>query len=230
MTRTTRTHQKEHNAHDYEKVERELPDLKYFYLQCKVCHQVVYPIPQMQKLWEYSQNHQFMFLQDWALAILYSQSMPMIGITSFMKQLFLTLIEFAPHYNIPTENPGFRGYKFGPYSERIEDVIIGLEEAGLIKTAGRRGAAGEYFTLTEEGGKLALKSFSKLTREQQDALREARLDWHQLGSSGLMKYIYRNYRDFAKESVILERVLHKRRIGRKTWVKVNDQESESEND
>lgn len=230
MTRTTRTQQREHYAHDYEEIEQKLPDLKYSYLQCKICHQVVYPLPQMQKLWEYSKDHQFMFLQDWALALLYSQPMPMIGITSYMKQLFLTLIEFAPHYNIPTENPGFRGYRFGPYSERIEDVIIGLEEGGLIKTEGRRGAAGEYFSLTKEGDKVASTSFFKLTREQQESFKEARLDWHQLGTSGLMKYIYRNYPDYAKESVILERILHKRRIGRKTWVKVNDQDGEIEDD
>jgi hypothetical protein len=221
MSRERREQKREHYAHDYERIERSLPGLNYYYLQCKVCSQVVYPIPQLQKLTEYSEKHQFMFLQDWVLALLYSQPMPMIGITSFLKQLFLLLAEFAPEHNIPTENPGFRGYKFGPYSERMEDVIIGLEDAGLIETAGRKGVAGEYFFLTEIGKKIAKKSYDKLTEEQRLKLQEERRDWHQLGVKGLLNYIYRKYPDLAKESLVLEevlRVLHKRRIGRKKWV------------
>jgi len=221
MSRETRRKKKEHFAHDYEKIEHSVEGLDYYYLQCRICKQVVYPLLQLQKLTEYSKKHQYMFLQDWALALLYSQPMPMIGITSFMKQLFLVLMEFAPENGIPTENPGFRGYKFGPYSERIEDVIVGIEEAGLIEASGRKGTTGEYFSLTQVGKQVAEKPYAKLTPEQQKRLQEARLDWHQLGVRGLLNYIYRKYPDLAEESMVRDevlRVLHKRRVGRLQWV------------
>ena len=221
MSRETRKRGKEHFAHDYRKVKRCVRDLDYYYMQCRICNQVVYPIPQLQKLTEYSKDHQFMFLQDWALALLYSQPMPMIGITSFMKQMFLVLIEFAPENDIPTENPGFRGYKFGPYSERVEDVIAGLESADLIEASGRKGATGEYFSLTDVGMVTAEMSYGKLTPAQQEKLQEVRLDWHQLGTTGLLNYIYRKYPGLAEESMVRDevlRVLHKRRIGRLQWV------------
>jgi hypothetical protein len=207
----------EHYAHKYEKIEREIPHLKYYYFQCKQCGLVQYPIPELQKLWVYSEKHQFMFIQDWVLALLYAQPMPVVGITSLIKQLFLIQMEFAQEQNIPSENPGFRGYKFGPYAERIEDVIIGLEDADLIHTEGRRGAQGEYFILTEKGKIEAEISYKKLAKKQQAIFSELRLDWHQLGSDGLMKYIYRKYPEYAKESIVLARVLHKRRLGTIVW-------------
>jgi uncharacterized protein YwgA len=212
MSKETRKKKAEHYAHKWEVVERSIPGLSYYYNQCAICHQVAFPIPQMQKLWEYSKTRQFLFIHDWVLALLYSGEMPMIGITSFEKQLFLTFMEFAQKHEIPTENPGFRGYKFGPYSERIEDVIISLEEGGLIRTEGRRGTEGEYFMLTEEGKTKAKQSFEKLTSEQQKDFRDARRNWHQLGTSGLEKLVYRKYPDFTKESLVVERVLHKRRV------------------
>jgi hypothetical protein len=220
MTKETRERKKSHANHIYKEVKREIDGMQYYYLQCEKCLKVVYPIPQLQKLVDYSKTHQFMFIQDWVLALMYTHpDMPIIGITSFEKQLFLTLMEFAQEHNIPTENPGFRGYKFGPYSERIEDIIIGVEEAGLIKTEGRRGAEGEYFRLTDKGKEIAKKSFDKLTDEQKKQFMEERIDWHQLGTDGLMRYIYKNqkYKEYVKESIVLERILHRRRIGKKVW-------------
>ena len=132
------------HIHKFKKVEREIEGLKYYYHQCEKCFRVDYPLPQLQKLYDYSKIHQFMFIQDWMLALMYTNpEAPIVGITNFEKMLFLTLMEFAQEYNIPTENAGFRGYKYGPYSERIEDILISLEEVGLIKSEGRRGTKGE---------------------------------------------------------------------------------------
>ncbi len=183
MTRNTREKKTQHSIHQYERQERTIPGLNYYYFQCKICNNVEFPMPELQKIWDYSKTNQFMFIQDWILALLFSRpDLPMIGITSFMKQLFLTLLEFAQENDIPTENPGFRGYKFGPYSDRIEDVIMALEEADLLKTIGRRGTKGEYFVLTEKGVKNAKKSYEKLTPIQQKKLAKQRLNWHQFGT------------------------------------------------
>jgi hypothetical protein len=222
MSRKTRENKTGHYRHDLEKIERSIPNLDYYYYQCKVCGKVEFPIPEFQKLWDYSKKHQFMFLQDWVLALMYAQEMPVIGITSFMKQLFLTLMDFAQENNIPTENPGFKGYKYGPYSERIEDVIISLIDSELIRTQGRKGSNGEYFILTEDGIKAAEFSFNKLTNEQKEQLKEARLDWHQLGTDGLIKYVYIKYPEYTNESLILERYVPTRRLGKKVKLVEND--------
>ncbi len=216
MSAQSRKHKIEHAEHDYERVDRKVDGIEYNYLQCKVCGYVIYPMRELQKLWDYSEKHQFMFVHDWVLALMYAQPMPVVGITCFEKMLFLTFIEFAPDHNIPTENPGFKAYKFGPYSERIEDVIIGFEDAGAIIAEGRKGASGEYFELTKEGVDLAASSFNKLSQVQKHEYQKARLDWHQLGAKGLMKYVYKNYPDYAKESVVFERVLHGRRVTSRT--------------
>lgn len=216
MMLTERKRKKEHSAHNYKKVDRSTDGIDYHYYQCSICNQVTYPPTELQKLWELSECGKFMFVQDWILALMIAQPMPVVGITSFTKQLFLVIYEFAPEHNIPTENPGFRAYKFGPYAERIEDVIIGLEDAGLIRTEGRKGAAGEYFLLTDKGKEVAERALAKLTKKQQEAFREARMDWHQLGSEGLMTYIYKKYPRMAEESLILERVLKRRRLGKLT--------------
>lgn len=215
MSRETREYQTLHEGHHMQKVERSISGLDYFYYQCPVCGMVEWPLPEYHKLMEYSKDNQFMFVQDWILALLYSNPAPIIGITSFIKQLFLVFMEFAVEENIPTENPGFKAYKFGPYSERIEDAIIGLEDANVIITdTRRRGSSSEYFYLTEEVGiKVALKSYKKLTSEQQRKLRRKRKGWHQSGPDGLINYIYRKYPEYAEESLILERVLRNRRLG-----------------
>jgi hypothetical protein len=214
MKRNIKDKQREHFVHDYENIQRDIPDLHYSYLQCRICHKVIYPIPEYQKLVDYSKSHQFMFIHDWALTLLYVQPMPMVGITSYVKQLFLVLVEFAPEHHIPTENPGFIAYKYGPYADRVVDVILGLIEARLIETKGRRGTVGEYFLLTSIGKEIASKSCNKLTEHQKKELSDLRLDWHQMGTTGLINYIYRKYPDYAAESEIIDRVLRERRMGR----------------
>ena len=213
----------EHYAHKYERIDRSLPGLDYFYYQCNKCYTVSYPMSELQKLWEYSESHQFMFIQDWALALLYAQEpLPIFGITSFVKQMFLVIMEFAQENNIPSENPGFRSFYFGPYTERIEDVIIGLEDAGLIVVHGRKSPNGEQFELSKKGKDVARGSFAKLTTDQQLKLREKRLSWHQWGVDGLEKYIYRKWPDYTDRSLVLDRVLHRRRLGKVAWDEKND--------
>jgi len=212
----------EHFAHTWVKIERTIPDLNYYYYQCSKCYQVSFPIPELQKLIDYSKIHQFMFVQDWILALLYVIPKPIPGITSFEKQIFLILMEFAQEENIPTENPGFRAYNFGPYTERIEDVIIGLEDLGALSIEGRKGANGEYFSLTDEGRQLAESSFNKLTKRQQERLRDYRLLWQEWGPAGLMKYVYRKYREYRDKSIVLDRVLHRRRLGKLVWEETDD--------
>jgi len=221
MSRKTRVTKKMETApRRMVKIDRSIDELKYHYFQDEMTGEVFYPIPELQKLYDYSKDNQFMFLQDWILALLYSyKDYPVVGITNFEKMLFLVIMEFVQKYKISTENPGFKGYYFGPYSERVEDVIIALEDANLIISVGRKGTKGEYFELTGKGKKVAKKSFDRLTVEQKKEFEINRLKWHRWGTAGLIKYVYKNYPEYRKESIVLERVLHRRRVvGRKKIV------------
>lgn len=215
MSKKTReTKKKDTASRNIVKVKRKInDDVDYYYYQDKETGEVTYPLPQLQKLYDYSKEKQFMFLQDWILALLYViKDYPIVGITSFEKMLFLVVMEFAQSFKISSENPGFKGYYFGPYSERVEDVIIALEDANLIKTEGRKGSSGEYFILTVPGKEIAKKSYDKLTESQKMEFEKNRLKWHQWGTIGLERYIYRKYPEYIKESIIVDRVLNRRRV------------------
>ncbi|HEX9908392.1 MAG TPA: hypothetical protein VGB78_08020 [Thermoplasmata archaeon] len=219
MSRESRRRKTEHSVHKFQKVERSVDHLQYFYYQCKECYKVQYPVLELQKLWDYSKTNQFMFLHDWALAILYAlPNVPVFGITSFVKQMFLATMEFAQEEKIPSENPGFRAYNFGPYAERIEDVVIALEDGGLVHVFGIKSPNGQRFELSDKGKQIAKTSFGKLNTEQQAKLRLQRVNWNQWGVDGLEKYIYRKWPKYTDKSHVLDRVLHRRRLGKVKWV------------
>ncbi|HPE63526.1 MAG TPA: hypothetical protein PLQ49_05410 [Methanothrix sp.] len=209
--------------HEWEKVERTLDDgFSYYYLICKVCHEVRFPARQLQNLQDYSKAKLFIFVQDWVLLLLYAgheyNREYIAGITLYQKMLFLIFHEFAPKFDIPTENPGFYGYKYGPYSSRIDSAINFLIQQGYITTRGRRSSSFERFYITAKGKEKGKKIFDKLSNEQQRELVEFRMYWDQKGRGAICKYIYAKpeYEVYLDKSLILSdlfpgKTLHRRR-------------------
>jgi len=186
---------------------------QYHYDQCELCGKVMFEPSQVQKLIDYSNDHQFMFLSDWILAWLYSgDGAPIRGITALQKQILIVTYEFAQENNIPSENPGFKSYNFGPYSERIDRQIQELMRMGLVVSdSGRINSKQERFTLSADGMEDGLKAFGKLTIEQQNKLRALRRDLQQFDVEGITRYVYTKYPQFTDKSVIFERTLRRRR-------------------
>lgn len=228
MSNQSKKKEKESETHSWEKVERKLPDgFRYNYLICKECHLVRYPGPELQKIQDYSKKNLFLSVRDWILLLLHigesiyidnSKKNYIAGITRFQKMLFLIFYEFAPENNIPTENPGFYGYKYGPFSDLIDEAIDFLIDDEDITATGRKSSSKEKFSLTEKGNKKAKNILSKLTREQKKKLMDFRMYWDQKTTKGLLKRIYsdKRYSDFLDKSVILDdlfpgRKLHRRR-------------------
>lgn len=198
----------------WERKDVELEDgFEYHYDQCDNCGRVMFEPSQVQKLMDYASEHQFMFLNDWILAWLYSGGdAPVRGITALQKQIVIITYEFAPENDIPTENPGFKSYKFGPYSERIDRQIQELMDMGLvISEGGRINSKQERFTLSDKGLEYGRKAFGKLTEEQQEKLKALRRDLQQFDVDGIMRYVYKKYPELTDKSVILERTLRRRR-------------------
>ena len=186
--------------------------LSYHYYQCSECYRVDYPMSEIKKLMEYAEKHQFMFVTDWILAWLYSgDGVPVSGVTVLQKQMFIIFKEFAVQNNIPSENPGFRAYKYGPYTERIDGAIDSLTSLGLIVSIGRMNTVKETFYLTAKGMNEGKVAFNKLTSEQQSKLRSMRRDLQQFNTQGIMTYVYKNYPEYTNKSIVFERTLHRKR-------------------
>ncbi len=207
-----------HNEHVWEKAERTLENgFSYYYLICKDCHIVRFPGPQLQSLQDYSKEHLFLFVQDWVLLLLYAGHEYIAGITHYQKMMFLIFYEFAPKFDIPTENPGFYGYKYGPYSDRIDAAIEFLIQHGYIRAEGRKSSSKERFYITDKGREKGEKIFNKLSKTQQTELVKFRMFWDQKTTKAILKYVYAQpkYKKFLKKSLILSELFPGRKLYRK---------------
>lgn len=206
------------DRHDWEKTERKLEDgFTYFYYVCKNCHRTIYTGPQLKKIQIYSKNHLFFTVENWVLLLLYVNNQYIAGITHYMKMLFLIFYEFVAKYKIPSENPGFYSYKYGPYSDRIDSAIEFLIECGYIKIEGKpKSSSKERFYITTKGKNKGKQLCGKLSFQQKKALKEFRKRWDQKTTKAISKYVYANYPEFTDKSIILNdlfpgRLLNRRR-------------------
>jgi len=208
----------DHCDHAWEKVERVQDDgFSYYYIVCNKCHDVRFPGPQLQSLQDYSKDNLFIFVQDWALLLLYAGHEYIAGITHYQKMLFLIFYEFAPEFNVPTENPGFYGYKYGPYSDRIDTAIEFLIQYGYIRAEGRKSSSKERFYITAKGKAKGKTIFNKLSKKQQQALKEYRKYWDQKTTTAICKYIYAKpeYEKFLDKSLILNDLFPGKKLNRR---------------
>lgn len=227
MSNQFKKKEKESDTHSWEKVERKLPDgFSYYYLICKECHLVRYPGPELQKIQDYSKKNLFLSVRDWILLFLHIGESIYIdnpkknyiaGITRFQKMLFLIFYEFAPENDIPTENPGFYGYKYGPYSDIIDEAIDFLISNEDIIVTGVKSSSKEKFSLTDKGNEKAKNILSKLTQQQRKKLVKFRLYWDQKTTKGLLKRIYsdKRYSSFLDKSIILDDLFPGRKLYRR---------------
>lgn len=204
-----------HN-HNWMKVERTIKrDFHYYYIICEICHEVRYPAVQLQKLIDYAKEELFFFVEDWVLLLLYIGKKYIAGVTHYQKMLFLIFMEFIPIYDIPSENPGFYPYKYGPYSDRIDTALDIMINAKLITAKGRKSSNKELFFITNDGSEKSEKLKKKLSVEQQIALYEFRVRWDQTTTKGLIKYVYGRYPKSTIKSKILKKVFPDRTLVRK---------------
>ncbi len=193
-----------------------LPDgFTYYYYQCPKCSRVEYPLKQAQALLDYAKNHIFMFVEDWILAWMATSDSeiytPIPGITMIQKQMVIIIREFVPQHNIPSENPGFKAYKFGPYTERIDRALDLLYRSGYIISKGRINSNSERFYLTEKGIEKGKQVLSKFGNNIVDDLILLKRDLQQFTLEGIETYVYSKYPEYTDKSEIFERVLHRKR-------------------
>jgi hypothetical protein len=220
LSQHRRSKRPQNHQHVWKNEERKLETgFSYNYLICDICHEVVFPGLQLQKIYDYAESNIFLFVEDWVLLLLYAgheRTNHITGITRYQKMLFLIFYEFAQEHKIPSENPGFYGYLYGPFSSRIDAAIDFLIEQGYIKTSGKKSTSTEHFIITDMGKENGEIIFNKLSEKQKEDLKVFRQNWDGKTVRSLCKYIYVKYKEFTNMSIILKQLfpgtkLHRQR-------------------
>ncbi|MBO8182775.1 MAG: hypothetical protein H0Z28_08290 [Archaeoglobus sp.] len=130
---------------------------------------------------------------------------PIYGRTMLMKQIFLLYEEILKKYGLKFQDPKFVPYRYGPYSFAVMQVLEDLDFAGYIKIEGRKNSRKERFMLTEKGLSEIINKFRTLDDKVQREIEEKRIGWDQLGTNGILRYVYQNYPKFKEKSELKEK-------------------------
>jgi len=146
-------------------------------------------------------------IEEFIMFILGLVNRPIIGRIVLFKEVFLFYDKLKKRLKI--QDPIFFSYRYGPYSVLLAQVIDMMEFAGLIIRHGRRGSKKERFELTDKGKRIAKKLIEKLKEklgeDEITNLIKMRKGLDQLGTEGILRYVYQNYPDFGKRSEIADR-------------------------
>jgi hypothetical protein len=210
---SSQRNKKINHEHKWIRIERKLEDgFIYHYYTCETCHQVKYPSEELSKIFLYKKEHLFLTLRETVMILLYAgekiYSDPnknyIPGITFLQKLLFLFYMEVSPNLKIPAENPGYFSYKYGPYSDSIDDLLnVMIETKSICTSGGRKSSSTELFYLSDAGKIKAKNIFEKLNPNQQQYIIEFRKFWDQKKLVGIMKYVYSKYPDYTNKSIVL---------------------------
>ena len=133
---------------------------------------------------------------------------PIYGRTLLVKEVFLAIKEVFSRYNIKYQDPVFVPYKYGPYSFNLIDTVESMAMLGYIIRSGKRGTKKEMFMLTEKGKKRYEEIKAKLKNKYPELfenLRIKRIGWDELGTDGILKYVYQNYQKYTDKSKIYKK-------------------------
>ncbi|AGB02515.1 hypothetical protein [Methanoregula formicica] len=147
-----------------------------------------------------------MLISDIILILFYSQKdKPIFGRTMLIKQLFLVFTEIMEKNKIETQNPKFVAHNFGPYSFTVMQIVDDLWFSHHLMIEGRKKSRKEAFSLTENGEKRAHELFTGLDPGLQKSLKQKRIGWDQLGTDGILNYVYEKYPKMTENSKIKTR-------------------------
>lgn len=146
-------------------------------------------------------------IDEQVLLLLSLDREPIIGRILFTKEAFLLNHELVSN-GLKVQNMKFVPYMYGPYSFVLTETINSMEYVGLIARKGIRGSRKESFELTDQGkkvGKEVLKMLSFISEDLVRKLGEKRVGWDQLGTDGILLFVYRNFQQFTDRSKLKEK-------------------------
>lgn len=124
---------------------------------------------------------------------------PIKGKTMMMKQTFLSEKEL----NLDVQDLQFVGHRFGPHSFLMENILRNMEFFTLIEKKGA--GKNPRYLLSERGKKMAEELLTKLSGEEKNKLKDFRISCDELGTDGMIRFVYNNYPDYINESIIKRR-------------------------
>ena len=133
---------------------------------------------------------------------------PVYGRTLLVKEIFLTIQEVLTKHSIKFQDPVFVPYKYGPYSFNLIDAVESMAMRGYIVRKGKRGTRKEMFCLTDKGREVYKKLKDKISKRYPEFLKdlkEKRIGWDELGTEGILRYVYQKYPNYTERSKILEK-------------------------
>lgn len=129
---------------------------------------------------------------------------PIYGRIKLFKELFLLEKEVF-NKNSYLEHMQFVPYRFGPYSFRVGHLLEDLEMLGLILRKGKKNTGDESFSITEKGRKYIARLFDELPKDLLEEVKKRRIGWDELGSDGILRYVYQHYPEYKQKSELKEK-------------------------
>jgi len=143
-------------------------------------------------------------VSDVVLLLLYAQQdKPVYGRISLMKQVFLLIHEVLDEKRV--QDPKYVPQRYGMYSYFVANTVSNLEYAGLITRKGRKNTKTESFRISDKGAKYAAEIFESLPAPVRKKMIESRKGWDQWGLEGILRYVYREYKQYRDTSVLKNR-------------------------
>jgi len=144
-----------------------------------------------------------LLVKDVLLMLLYAKrDKPIYGRTMLMKQIFLLFKEVLNKYELNVQNPKFVPYYYGPYSFMVAKVLEDLAFAGYVEIKGKKNTRKERFMLTDHGVREIENKWKDLDTNLKEEIKKHRIAWDQMGTDGILKYIYTYYPEFKEKSKI----------------------------
>ncbi|MBB6067857.1 hypothetical protein [Methanococcus maripaludis] len=145
-------------------------------------------------------------VRDMILIMLYVyKDVPVFGRTLLFKELFLLYEKILKDENgLEVQKPEFKPYNYGPYSFDIADNLEQLEWNEYIEIEGEKRRT-QSFKLTKKGILEIEEKFEKLNPDLKEKIKILRKGCDELGTDGILKYVYTNYPEYKEKSKIKNR-------------------------
>lgn len=140
--------------------------------------------------------------QDWLLVYLSLPSkskMDLIDPIRIMKGLFLFKMEFKEELG---DFYDYKPYFYGPCSFEIYSDLLSLQLEGLVDRCSQPLSRWSYYRLTEKGQEQASILIKDVSSELLTQLKTIKIKVTSLSFLDLLKEIYREYPEYAQNSVI----------------------------
>ncbi len=122
------------------------------------------------------------------------------GRTMFQKQVFLAYHEvFGPREAI---DPGFVPSMYGPFSQLVADLPAALRAAGRVGVLPRGQGHSTYVLRSLGAADVRALGQRPLVSRRMEQLVERKARWDEWNTLGIMRYVYRNYPEYATKTMI----------------------------